>query len=82
MAFFFFIGWIPFIASNLDHGYLLFVLVMTPGFYLHNVEVADQDPASGSLSISRYICMNMYDMIAALIMSIWYGNPSLLLLFV
>jgi len=23
--------------------------VITPGFYLHHVEVADQDPASGSL---------------------------------
>jgi len=24
-------------------------LVITPGFYLHQVEVADQDPVSGSL---------------------------------
>jgi len=27
----------------------LFALVTTPGFYLHHVEVEDQDPASGSL---------------------------------
>jgi len=31
----------------------LFAPVMTPGFYLHHVEVTDQDPASCSLFISR-----------------------------
>jgi len=28
----------------------LFALVITPGVYLHHVDVADQDPASGSLN--------------------------------
>jgi len=27
----------------------LFTLVIIPGFYLHHVEVVDQNPASGSL---------------------------------
>jgi len=39
----------PFLAPTLDNVNPLFVLVMTPGFYLLHVEVADQDPASGSL---------------------------------
>jgi len=39
----------PFLAQTLDNGNPLFALVRTPGFYLNNVEVADQDPASGSL---------------------------------
>jgi len=39
----------PFPAVNLDNADPLFALVITPGFYLHHVEVADQDPASGSL---------------------------------
>jgi len=36
-------------VSNLDNADLLCALVKTPGFYLHHVEVADHDPASGSL---------------------------------
>jgi len=39
----------PFLAPSLDIVDLLFTLVVTPGFYLHHMEVADQDPASGSL---------------------------------
>jgi len=30
------------------NAYLLFTLAITPGYYLHHVEVVDQDPASGS----------------------------------
>jgi len=37
------------LASSLDNVDPLFALVKTPGFYLYHVEVADQDPASGSL---------------------------------
>jgi len=39
------IGWMRFLAPSLENAVLLFVLVMTPGLYLHNVEVADRDPA-------------------------------------
>jgi len=39
----------PFIVPTLDNAYPLFALVITPGFYLHHVEVANQDPASDSL---------------------------------
>jgi len=38
-----------FMAPTLDNADPLFALVITPGFYLHHVEVADKDPASGSL---------------------------------
>jgi len=37
------IGRMPFLAQTLDIAYLLFALVIKPGFYLHHVEVADQD---------------------------------------
>jgi len=43
------LGRIPFLALTLDNANLLFAVVITPGFYLYHVEVADQDPASGSL---------------------------------
>jgi len=49
MAFFFFIGRMPFLAPTLDYADPIFILVITPGFYMHNEEVADQDPASGGL---------------------------------
>jgi len=39
----------PFLAATIDTTQPLFDLVMTPGSYLHHVEVADQDPTSGSL---------------------------------
>jgi len=38
----------PFLAPTLDIADPLSTLVITPGFYQHNVEVADKDPASGS----------------------------------
>jgi len=34
---------------TLDDTDPLFALVMKPGFYLHHIEVADQDPAFSSL---------------------------------
>jgi len=43
------IGRMPFLSPTLDNANPLFALVITPGFYLHHVEVADRDPASGSL---------------------------------
>jgi len=43
------IGRMPFLAPTLDNADPLVALVITLGFYLHHVEVADQDPASGSL---------------------------------
>jgi len=39
----------PFLAPTLDNADSLFTLVIISGFYLHQVEVVDQDPASGSL---------------------------------
>jgi len=35
----------PFLAQTLDDADRLFALVITLGFYLHHIEVADQDPA-------------------------------------
>jgi len=43
------IGRMPFLALTLDNADPLFVLVITPVFYMHEVEMADQDPACGSL---------------------------------
>jgi len=34
----------PFLAKTLDNADPLFVLEITPGFYLHHVEKEDQDP--------------------------------------
>jgi len=42
------IGRMPFLAPTLDNADPLFALVITLRFYLHHVEVADQDQASGS----------------------------------
>jgi len=39
----------PFLAPAIDNADPLFALIITPGLYLLHVEVADQDPASGSL---------------------------------
>jgi len=39
----------PFLAPTFDNTYLLLALVITLGFYLHHVEVTNQDPASGGL---------------------------------
>jgi len=38
----------PFLAPTIDNADPFFALMKTPGFYLHHVDVADQDPASGS----------------------------------
>jgi len=44
------IGRMPFLTPTLGNADPLFSLVISsPGFYLHRIEVADQDPASGSL---------------------------------
>jgi len=47
--FFISIARMPFQAATLDNDDPLFALVTTPGFCLHQVEVADQDSASGNL---------------------------------
>jgi len=39
----------PFPAPTLHDADPQFVLVITPDFYLHHVDVVDQDPASGNL---------------------------------
>jgi len=43
------IGRMPFQSPTLDNAESLFALVINPVFYLHRVEMADQDPASDSL---------------------------------
>jgi len=48
-ALFISIGRMPFLAPTLDNANPLVSVVITPGFYLHHVEVTDQNPASGSL---------------------------------
>jgi len=46
---------LPFLASTIENADPLFAMVITPGYYLHYVEVADQDPVSGSLEDLRDI---------------------------
>jgi len=46
---FIYIGQMPFLAPTLYNCDPLFALVMKPEFYLHHVEVVDQDTASASL---------------------------------
>jgi len=46
---FIYIDRMPFLAQTFDNADRLFALVITPGFYLHHVEVVDQDQTSGSL---------------------------------
>jgi len=43
----------------LDNADPLFALVIAPGFYLHQIEGANQDPASGSLSIASVCLQNL-----------------------
>jgi len=43
------IGQTPFLSPTLDIADLLFALVITPGFQLHHLEVADQDPTIVSI---------------------------------
>jgi len=45
---FIFIDRMIFQAPTLDNADPLLVAVITPGFYVRHIEVADQDPASGS----------------------------------
>jgi len=48
------IGRMPFLVPTVDNADPLFALVITLGFYLHHVEVADQqDPASGCLLAAK-----------------------------
>jgi len=50
VASFFFIGRVFFLAPTLDNDDQLLIIALvinTPVFYLHHVEVVDQDPASG-----------------------------------
>jgi len=43
----------PFLVPTLDNADPLFALVITPGFYLHHVEVAKQHSAGGSLKAGK-----------------------------
>jgi len=43
------IGRMSFLVPTLDNADPLFALVITPGFYMHHVEVVDQYLASGRL---------------------------------
>jgi len=38
----------PFLAPTIDIADQIFAMVIWPGFYLHSIEVVDQNPASGS----------------------------------
>jgi len=42
-ALFIFMAPTPYLASTLDNADPLFALVLTPGFYLYHVEVAEKD---------------------------------------
>jgi len=44
----------PFLAPNLNNYVPRFALVITPSFHLHHVEVAEQNPASGSIYAEIY----------------------------
>jgi len=46
---FIFISRMPFLTPTLDNVDGHSALVIAPDFYVHHVQVADQDPASGSL---------------------------------
>jgi len=52
-----FIGQITFLTPSLDNHDPLFAQMITPGFYLHPVDVADQDPATGRYSYKQKIIM-------------------------
>jgi len=49
MILFISIGRMTFLVPTLDIDDPLFALVITTSFYLHHVDVAAQDPASGCL---------------------------------
>jgi len=63
------IGWMAFLAQTLDNADPFFAPVTTPGFYLHHVEVADQNLASGNLYIFLY---TNYQLIQILISGNFY----------
>jgi len=46
------IGRMPFLVPTLDNADLLFALLITPGLYMHLVEVVDEDSAIGSLTVT------------------------------
>jgi len=52
-VFFISIDRMPFLAPTLDNTDPLLALVITPGFYEHPVELADQDSASDSLYVYK-----------------------------
>jgi len=54
---FFDIGRMLFLAPTPDTADPLFALAITPDFYMHHLEVVDQDPARGSLYIIRWLKM-------------------------
>jgi len=45
------IGRMPFLPPTVDIADPLFALVIKLSFYLHHLEVADQEPASGCLQV-------------------------------
>jgi len=46
----------PFLESTRDNADQLFAVVIAPDFFLHRIEVVDEDPASGSLNmLQNYI---------------------------
>jgi len=47
-----------FLAPTLDNAYPHFALVITPCFYLHQVEVVDEDPASGCLNNGLFVIIS------------------------
>jgi len=55
------IDWMPFLASTLDNADPLFARVITPGLHLHRKQVADQDPASGSVLADSILLIVMIE---------------------
>jgi len=41
--------------KKVDNADPLLAHVITPGFYLHHIDVADQDPASGRLYADLFV---------------------------
>jgi len=46
----------PFLVPTLDNAVSFFAMMITPAFYLHHVEMTDQDPARGWV----YMQIQMY----------------------
>jgi len=51
------------LTPNLDNADPRFTRVITPGFYLHRLQVAYQDPTSGSLSAKVVVTSRLVDLI-------------------